>query len=223
MNLEKKFKTFVLSRCSNESIDELSESYFKGRKADYLLRERSIIAEVKYLTEDRSVALNQRLNKLANSDTSFPQFFGRVPVEEIISKHRDSDNFRRWVCNYAERTLDQLIRNAHHQIRDTRESLDLRNNSIGLLVLLNEGVRLYDESFVCQEVSRILNKTKNNEYERTSVEAVWFINEYEASDKKVSGSIIIGPSARNDHIGTILNMINIDWAAYNGYAIRRTT
>lgn len=219
MNLDEKFKNFVLSRKSNESIDALPNSHFKGQKADYLLDERTIIAEVKYLTEDRGVTLNDRLNEKANSDPTFPQFFGSVPVEEIINKHKDSDNFRRWVCDYTARTLDQIIRNANHQIRDTKEALGL-SNSMGLLVLLNEGVQLYDEDFVYQEVSRILHKQRNGIFERNFVEAVWFINEYRALEKKVSANFFIGPSVRNDHASVILDMLAVDWAAHNGYALQ---
>jgi hypothetical protein len=85
---------------------------------------------------------------------------------------------------------------------------------------LNEGVQLYDEDFVYQEVSRILHKQRNGKFERSFVETVWFINEYRAMEKKVSANFFIGPSVRNDHAGVILDMLAVDWAAHNGYALR---
>ena len=51
--LEQNFHNFVLSRSSNESIDELPEELFPKKKADYLIYNRGLIFEVKNLTSDR--------------------------------------------------------------------------------------------------------------------------------------------------------------------------
>lgn len=219
MTLEEKFKAFVLSKKGSECIDDLPSGTMMHRRADYLLYDRGIIAEVKYLIDDRGKLINDRLNELANSDPNFPQFFGTVHVEEVIRRHPEGKKFRNWLCNYAARNLDALLRSANHQINETRISLKLER-SVGLLILLNEKVQLYDEDFVYQEASRLLHKKNSKgEYERSHIDAVWFINEIDAKKRNVSSSFFVGPSARNDQINTLLNMLHIRWAAHNNYAI----
>lgn len=222
MTLDRKFEQFISSLWHGEKIDEMPNCTFLHGKADYLLHERGVIVEVKHLTEDRGRTIAEKLKQLADADPDFPQFFGNVHVEEIINNHRDSDNFRRWICNYAARTLDSLIRNADSQIEDTRKALALER-STGVLVLLNDGIQLYDDDFVYQEVSRILHKRSGDLFERPNVEAVWYVNEYKTEKtKRGSSSAFIGPAARNDHIGRMLNMLHVAWCTHNGYAMQRS-
>jgi len=218
--LESRFQAFMDSIEHSECIDALVPHDLRLRRADYFLYERGIVVEVKYLIEDRGETISQKLSDLANSDPSFPQFFGTVHVEDVMRSHPEGERFRHWLCNYAARTLDSLLRSANHQIRDTREFFKL-NRSIGVLVLLNEGVELYDEEFVYQEVSRILHKQdENGNYERNHVDAVWFLNEYNSNERRVSSNAYIGPSAKNDQTNVLLNMLQMRWAAYNKYAIQ---
>jgi hypothetical protein len=219
-SLETRFKAFVQSIAHCECIDDLVPPEWQHRRADYFFYDRGIIGEVKYLTEDRGETVSQKLNDLANSDPSFPQFFGTVHVEEVMRNHPDGVKFRNWLCNYAARNLEALLRSAHHQIQDTRTYFKL-NRSIGVLIILNEGIELYDDDFVYQEVSRILHKKdKEGNLERDQIDAVWFINEYNSANLRVSSSVFIGPAAKNDQTGVILKMLQIRWASYNGYAIQ---
>lgn len=221
MTLDQRFDQFVSSMWHGERIDVLPNSLFPNGKADYLLYERGVIAEAKYLTEDRGRTVSEKLNELADSDPNFPQIFGNVHVEDVIKLHRDSDRFRSWICNYAARTLDALIRKSNGQIGDTKLALG-RERSTGVLVLLNEGVQLYDDDFVHQEVSRLLAKKVAGAYERPNVEAVWYINEYQTGvTKRASSSAFIGPAARNDQLFTLLDMLQIAWSTHNGYAVER--
>jgi len=218
--LESRFKAFMDSIEHSECIDALVPDDLQLQRADYFLYGRGVILEVKYLTEDRGETISQKLSDLANSDPAFPQFFGTVHVEEVMRHHPGGDTFRNWLCNYAARTLDSLLRSAHHQIKDTRDFFKL-NRSIGVLVLLNEGVELYDEEFVYQEVSRILHKQdKNGNYQRSHVDAVWFINEYKSRERRVSSNAYIGPAARNEQTNVFLDMLHMRWAAHNKYAIQ---
>lgn len=219
MDLKARFRRFALSMSDAECIDSIDHTSFTAQKADYFFFRRSIVAEVKVLTEDRGKTINEKLNELANSDPTFPQFFGEVHVEEIIQAHRNSDSFRRWICDYAARRLSELVRSADHQIHDTKRALQLPS-SAGVLILLNEGIQLYDDDFVYQEVSRLLNRKRGGAYERNNIHAVWYINEYRAEERRVSSSAFIGPSAINNHLSDLLNMLHLHWASENGYAIQ---
>lgn len=222
MTLEQKFDSFITSLRHAEKIDGLPNASFSGEKADYLIYERGMILEVKFLTEDRGRTISEKLSELADTDPDFPQFFGTVHVEEIIRRHRNSDAFRNWICNFAARTLDSLIRKADSQIAATQRALSLER-STGILVLLNEGIQLYDDDFIRQEVSRLLNRRRGDRLERPHVEAVWFINEYlTAQTNQGSSFAFIGPSARNDNLENFFNMLHVSWCARNGYAIRRS-
>jgi hypothetical protein len=221
MTLERKFHDFASSLHHGECIDSLPNHLFKKEKADYLLYDRGLVLEVKYLTEDRGRTVSEKLNELANSDPSFPQFFGTIHVEEVIRSHRDRENFRHWICNYAAKTLADIVRKANRQIRMTKEALDLER-STGVLVLLNEGVQLYDDDFVFQEVSRLLHKERDDFFEHQHVEVVWYLNEYAtATTRRGSSSAFIGPAARNDQADRFMNMLHVAWCAKNGYAMKR--
>ncbi len=221
MTLERKFHEFASSLHHGECIDSLPNHLFKEEKADYLLYHRGLILEVKYLTEDRGKTISERLNQLANSDPSFPQFFGTVHIKDVIRSHRDSEKFRQWICNYAARTLDAVIQKANRQIQKTKKALDLER-STGVLVLLNEGVQLYDDDFVLQEVSRLLHKKRDGSFERPHVEVVWYLNEYATATTRLgSSNAFIGPAARNDQADRFMNMLHVAWCATNGYAMKR--
>lgn len=217
MNLEDKFRKFILESEHGKCLDN-DEDTFKGKRADYLVLDDYFIFEVKTLLEDRALIINEKLNDLADSDPNFPQFFGTVHIEEIIKKHKTPDSFRQWIVNYAARNIDSLIRKSNKQIAETQKSLGLEN-SVGVLVLLNQGIQLYDNDFIYQEVSRILHKRKNNRYERQYVEIVWLINETNSKNKDVTSLFIIGPSNRNPEVDSFLKMFQMSWASFNNYVI----
>jgi len=55
---------------------------------------------------------------------------------------------------------------------------------VGILILLNERVGIYDNEFIFQELDRLLEKKKNGKLEKNNIQAIWFINEYEENGKK---------------------------------------
>lgn len=217
--LEQKFHNFVLSRSSNESIDELPEELFPKKKADYLIYNRGLIFEVKNLTSDRGQVVTDKLHEFARTEKGFPQFFGTVPIENVIKAHKDSDKFRKWCFDFAGRTVREIIKTANLQLFDTKESLEIPR-STGVLVLLNDSIPLYDNDFILSIVLKYLNqKPIDGSYKRKNVEAVWFINELNSSKKHVSTVIIKGPALRNDSSLTALDMLVTNWSSFNNYGM----
>ncbi len=217
--LEQKFHEFVLSRSSNEAIDNLPENLFLKKKADYLIYNRGLIFEVKNLVSDRGQILNDKLSELARTDPNCPQFFGTVPIENVIKTHKDSDTFRQWCFDFAGRTVRDVIKTANVQLFDTKESLEIPR-STGVLVLLNDSIPLYDDEFILSIVSKHLNqKSPDGSYKRENVEAVWFINELNSSRKHVSTVVIKGPNLRNHSSLTALEMLITNWSSFNGYGM----
>ncbi len=217
--LETKFNDFILSRNSNESIDDLESNLFPKKKADYLVYSRSLVFEVKHLISDRGETINKKFSELAESDPDFPIFFGTIPAEELIQAHKRSDEFRKWSFDYAGRNIRDVLKSANTQIKDTQTALDIPR-STGVLVLLNDSVKLYDCDFVHNTVSRLLNKKRpDGSYEREHVEIVWFINEIDSSKNYTQSVLSVGPTLRNKSALTAFEMLNTQWSAFNGYVI----
>ena len=80
MNLNERFKKFADNKY--ESIDDVKDIIFTGKKVDYLAFDRSWILEVKFLEPDRQIVLNDFINDLADKDPDLPIFFGTVNVEQ---------------------------------------------------------------------------------------------------------------------------------------------
>ncbi|PKG75964.1 hypothetical protein CXF86_03355 [Shewanella sp. GutCb] len=218
-NLESRFHKFIMSINSCEAIDDLPEHTFEGKKADYLLFDRELTFEVKHLSKDRGAELNRRFSELAMSDPKFPEFFGKVPVEDIISAHAEGEKFRLWALDYSGRNLKHLIRNADKQIRDTKSSLALKR-STGVLILLNEGVPFYNNDFVYNYVSKVLaKKNSDDSFERSNVELIWYINEVDRSSHQVYANLFIGPALRNKGILNAFDMLESRWASFNAYPV----
>ena len=70
MNLNDRFKKFADSEY--ESIDDIQDIKFIGRKADYFAFERSWILEVKFLEKDRQSTINDFTNDQVDKDQDFP-------------------------------------------------------------------------------------------------------------------------------------------------------
>ena len=218
--LEARFNNFILSRSSNESIDQLPNELFPFKKADYLVYTRSLTLEVKRLESDRGAVLNQKLSELANSDPSFPQFFGTVSIESIIKAHKDSQKFRNWCMDFSGRVIKSNIKNANVQLQHTKDALDIPR-STGVLVILNDSIPLYDDEFIFSIVAKELNKKdENGDFKRKYVEVVWFINELKLSENISSAIVIKGPSLRNENSLTALDMLMTNWSSFNNYAIQ---
>jgi hypothetical protein len=218
--LEARFNNFILSRSSNESIDLLPDELFPFKKADYLVYSRSLTLEVKSLESDRGKVLNQKLSEMANSDPSFPKFFGTVSIESIIKAHKDSQKFRNWCMDFAGRVIKSNIKNANVQLQQTKDALDIPR-STGVLVILNDSIPLYDDDFIFSIVSKELNKKEvNSDYKRKCVEIVWFINELKLSESTASALVIKGPSLKNENSLTALDMLMTSWSSFNNYAIQ---
>ncbi len=218
-HLEEKFNKFILSRSSNESIDSLPNELFKNKKADYLVFSRSLIFEVKHLESDRSEFINRKCSELALNDPKFPDFYGKVSIDSLIDAHDDSRKFSLHIRDYMGMPIRDLIRSANLQIRDTKIALD-KNNSTGVLVLLNDSVPMYTGEFIYQQVSRFLSKKRSDgSFEREHIEVVWFINEFDTSEYISSAYILIGPSLKNENVVAAFEQLKTMWAGFNNAAI----
>lgn len=82
------------------------------------------------------------------------------------------------------------------------------NNAAGYGIAA-EAARRYEAA---QFASNALRKARQG--------SSWNINEYRLPEKRVSTLALVGPSATNPYLGSLLLMLNSHWAAENGYAIR---
>ena len=217
MNLNERFKKFADNKY--ESIDDVKDIIFTGKKVDYLAFDRSWILEVKFLETDRQIVLNDFINDLADKDPDFPIFFGTVNIEQLIKNHKNPDLIRNVLCDRASRNLKDIFRKADKKLAETKRVIN-KDECVGVLVILNERDDFHDQDFVYQEISRLLHKKDElGDLERKNIQAVWYIQEYQKNNKKNAFSnFFMGPTANIDSVKSLGSFLHMDWISFNGYA-----
>lgn len=138
-DLEGRAKDFLSSSPLNENLDDPKFSAVTGSdsKADYLLSDRAIIAELKALqlgtaklrVEER---LRQRFSK-----RDAPVVFGTMNVSRVIDVLDDRQEIYSLLNDLISRALRERLKHANKQIGHIRTALSLDASS-GMLILLND-------------------------------------------------------------------------------------
>jgi hypothetical protein len=137
LSLEDRFKRFMLSIPSAESIDKLMQDCHlpDRQRADYLVCYRHFIIEQKSLGADPAPKIEAFLQKLA--DENRLQEPGRTGLAELLSKLPDGQALFDDLRERVVRRLDKLVAEADHQVEDTKRTF-LIPGALGVLVVLNE-------------------------------------------------------------------------------------
>ena len=77
----------------------------------------------------------------------------------MIRQYGYLQGFRNEICGYGAGNLKDIYSKADKQIYQTKKSLN-NYDCVGILVLLNERVGVYDNEFIFQELDRLLEKKK---------------------------------------------------------------
>lgn len=130
--LEEKFKHFISTSLGSICLDDMKESFEKGdgrqyQMADFLLKKDKIILEMKTLFSDRSQIVNEKLNDLTKTDLWLKNnWYGEVPLEELIEKHPNSVQFRQKKLDFAYRNIkENILKKANEQLGITKKILSI--------------------------------------------------------------------------------------------------
>lgn len=154
-SLEHRFSEFLKGLPDSEWLDAPEFSFPSGnRKADFLLRGRKVIAELKTVTTDQRPRVDRRLDKHLE-DTGIV-VFGTIASTRLFNDPAESDKFHHKIIREITRNTEEMCRSANDQIMQTSQYLGI--NATGLLVILNESISVLDPGVVAYRVCEYLNK-----------------------------------------------------------------
>lgn len=165
--LESHFKNFVLSVPGAEWIDDLpmTPEQKAEKKADVFFDQRTIIAEIKLLATDTAPKVDAIL--APHRDTEhWPVFYGQWPISKVLAHLPDSERLHRKIYDAVTTSIENLVKDANRQIRQTKASFGLPD-ARGVLIVLNDTIDILSPEVMGHKVAATLNK-------RTSTRAIRF-------------------------------------------------
>lgn len=226
-NIEARFTDFIKGIEGSESLDdpEFSKIFQNSRKADFLLRNRSLVIEIKTLTDDPEKKIDARIAPLRDRP-EFPTLFWNAELKEVLSYLPDGEEIHRKIFHALTNQIQRGIRSANEQIEKTKELL-FTPNACGVLVLLNEDIAILSPDLIAAKASELLVRKTNDTLNYNHVAYVWILSEahylaVESSPKSMPLVILDGPQAENfvEH-GNYLESIQRQWAAYQKLPLLR--
>ena len=219
-NLELRIDRFLMSEGRSESLDTAKYDQLFGnkRKADYLLADKQIVAELKTLTASPKTRIEQRLKRRL-SEPGAPIVFGSIGMSNILDGMPDGEDFTRIMLDLAGRSVRRHLTKSATQIRNTQSILG-QPNAAGLTILANDSepmISLVDAAYAVKAAF------EKNGAGFESIDFIWLLNEnhfIRAPDGRLGfGQAMVSTSNRNvPHRGFIGHMIDA-WAAFNGMEI----
>ncbi len=222
LSLENRFTTFLASLPNAESIDDLvlPADPQHRRKADFLLANRQVVAELKTLTEDPSHKVESAVEEHRERE-DFPLFFGEADVRKVLSHLPDGEAIYGRMINSLGRSLEGAVRSAEEQTTHTRQVFRIPE-AVGLLVILNESVEILDPGFVGHRVAQLLRRKRTGNADTDKLDFVWLLFESHAMGS--AGNVPIMPSilirgegaARFPWFSAFHSDVVRRWAEFNG-------
>lgn len=179
-SLEERFTAFIEGLPNAETIDKLQlpPDPSRRRKADFLLGKRKVIVELKTLTEDTSHKVDAVADKHRDRE-DFPLFYGKADVRKVLSHLPDGEDIYRRMVWSLTRSVEDCVRSAEEQITHTRSVLALPQ-AAGLLVILNEDVRILDPGLVGHRVAQLMRRERTGNSDAEKVDFIWLLFESHA-------------------------------------------
>lgn len=218
--IAKRFENFISTQEGFESIDTLSNVIQSdARRADYFLKNRTIIIEQKVLEVDPGPKIQRFVDDLMKKGKLF--FFGSLPLQYILDNHPDGKELHREIYYKVVKNLDNLFSTADKQIRATKLQFGVPS-AMGLLTILNEAAVTLDTRVVMYRINQIFGWNKDDGTPRyPDVAGVLLLGELSqvpnAQFEKVYPILsMLGPSAAgHSTIGEDLDRLVAAWVEFN--------
>lgn len=219
--LRERFEAFVQTLEGFEDIDLLLQNQnLPGKKrADYFFQGRKIIVEQKSLEADPADKPQKFVEQLVQRGQLL--FYGTLSTEAIFSRMRNGDELRRQLTLKIAKIIDDNVRNADKQTRDTREIFTVPDAG-GVLVLLNETATTLFPDVVTYALNNSFTKKNGNDYRYPHNDAVFLISEAHPVDvpgfqKTFPIHSFLSPGKRNQEtVIPFMEMLKVRWAQFNG-------
>ncbi|MGY6660852.1 MAG: hypothetical protein ACXIVO_00885 [Glycocaulis sp.] len=209
-------KNFFELESTSESLDDdaFCEIFGSRKKADFLLNNRKIIAEIKTINASPNQRLNLRLKEwLSRPDA--PIVFGQFNVGAVLDSFSDSDQLKKEWFDVSARSVRQSIGKMCGQITSTKKQLSI-NDSSGLGVLINE----FEKGIYIQGALHGIRHCLSLRDEYEHVRYVWVVIESHRLNIPGFGEVfpfalVTRENAPPDDDEYFLKMMILEWARFN--------
>lgn len=135
-NFEQIFKRFINQLPGCEVLENVFDKHHLRQfsNADYFLKNKEIIAELKCLEQDSMPKLQEFVDELM--ETRGKIFYGEMAFDKYIKDFPDKDKLSKKAVKIVTHALKNDVGKANKQILETKQALGLSNSS-GLLVIIN--------------------------------------------------------------------------------------
>ncbi len=218
MSIDSRFEQFMLSLPSVEGIDfiELEQHLRREKKADYLGMGRKVIFEQKCVNQEQSDKIKKELNKYLN-DENYPVFYGERDFSLVIKNLPNRDEIKRKVFTQITKLLESYLRQTNKQIESTRKVFGI-DNAMGVLIILNEKVKILSPKIVVTRLQQRLNEKKGTGLRFNNIDYIIFVSETHLIRGVPSVVILEGMKANSypEETSSYINYIVNGWAQFNG-------
>ncbi len=220
-SLEDRFKSFMKLVSFAESVDDLlaGKEYKSKQRADYLLFERKVIVELKNLAKDTSSKVEEEIDKHRERD-DFPLICGQTDLQNILNHLPDGECINDRIQRNLTRSVEKGLRSADKQFVDTKDIFTL-NDSISLLVVLNQSIEVFSPEVVLWRLSQHLCSSSPSSPRVENVDFVWFISEsHVAVVPNISNALLSillrSPNSKQHTCFTpLFDRLQLEWAGFN--------
>lgn len=175
-NLEQRFFKFIDSLDDTENLDDPKFNFpTNQRKADYLLNNRSIIAEVKTFQNNPKNKSDKLINNKLREDGII--IFGRVNLNQVFQP-KEIERLGKKIFYTLTRNTEAIFSSAAKQISQTKNYLQL-NESAGILIILNQSIEILEPEIILHRLDECFNKASS-----TSIQYCLLIFEFPFSPNK---------------------------------------
>jgi hypothetical protein len=159
-NFAAAFRDFLGTLPGAESLDDPSVLPLQAtpERADYLLFQRSVIAEVKTLESDPAPKVETLIDRY-RADPAFPLFYGMRPLNAVLEHLPPElqDKIRREVYQASTTAISGGCEKANRQIRETRAHFALPS-AAGILFILNDNISMLSPNVLAARVHQQMHK-----------------------------------------------------------------
>jgi len=135
-NFEKIFKRFINQLPDCKVLEDVFDKHHLRQfsNADYFLKNREIVAELKCLERDSMPKLQEFVDELKEARGKI--FYGEMAFDKYIKDFPDKDKLNKKAIKIVTHALRNDVGKANKQILETKQALGLSNSS-GLLIVVN--------------------------------------------------------------------------------------
>lgn len=226
--LRARYEAFVRTLDGFEDIDALlkTKTLAGTKRADYLFQNRSMIVEQKSLEIDPADKPQKFVEELVRRGEMV--FWGTLSTEAIFRRMPNGDELRRRLALKIGKVIEENVRKADKQTRDTREIFQIPSAG-AILVLLNEDATTLFPDIVAYALASTFQKKEGSEYRYSNVDGVFLISEAHPTEvpgfqKAFPVHSFLAPATENrDVVIAFMDMMMARWARFNNATLIRSS